>query len=370
MAAAAAGWGVGLVASVSGDQHTRRAVMVDLRPVSDGGRKAALTWSLRAHGRGCRHGMVGSTTSSRRRGVACSATFDSWRTSFGSQAATEFAEMRAQESTRPDRLFNDPYAAALVGDQDVVLPNSVDEAQWAYDAVATRFIDDQLQSLVCHADSILRQVVIIGPGFDTRPYRLPWPQGTVIFEIAPQDAAILARQLLKDAGVRMPKGRVLRTVILDTQRSDDSWQDSLLTAGYSGTRSSVWVLQGIRAFSNEGLQSVLSAASDLMASSSTLIGELPSVLLMPEMEDYLSSMWSDTSTPSEMLAENGFRADVRELSAVANELGRELPDDAQCSRCLFVATQQRLSEAEREVAWQEFERAEEQPDEDSFSDFV
>lgn len=26
-----------------------------------------------------------------------------------------------------------------------------------------------------------RQVVLLGDGMDTRPYRLPWPEGTLIF---------------------------------------------------------------------------------------------------------------------------------------------------------------------------------------------
>ena len=45
--------------------------------------------------------------------------------------------------------------------------------------VRTRFFDDFFP----RANSGVRQAVILASGLDTRPYRLPWPSGTVVYEI-------------------------------------------------------------------------------------------------------------------------------------------------------------------------------------------
>ncbi len=47
-------------------------------------------------------------------------------------------------------------------------------------AVRTRFFDDFF--LDAGAAGV-RQAVILASGLDSRPYRLPWPDGTVVYEI-------------------------------------------------------------------------------------------------------------------------------------------------------------------------------------------
>jgi methyltransferase (TIGR00027 family) len=47
-------------------------------------------------------------------------------------------------------------------------------------AVRTRFFDDFFLDA---PEAGVRQAVILASGLDSRAYRLPWPAGTVVFEI-------------------------------------------------------------------------------------------------------------------------------------------------------------------------------------------
>ncbi len=60
------------------------------------------------------------------------------------------------------------------------------------------------------------QVVLVGCGLDTRPFRLPWPSGTVVFLLAPADVHAAAAAVLP-ARPPMPRGCLLRRVSVDIQ---------------------------------------------------------------------------------------------------------------------------------------------------------
>ena len=104
------------------------------------------------------------------------------------QIALVMAAKRAIETEHPDRLFTDPWASRLAGDE---LPKL--KAKWRcqygdqyeaesrirsrFVAVRTRFFDEFLMGL----NRRCAQVVILGAGMDTRAYRLPWCAGTHVF---------------------------------------------------------------------------------------------------------------------------------------------------------------------------------------------
>ncbi len=44
------------------------------------------------------------------------------------------------------------------------------------------------------------QVVLVGDGLDTRPYRLPWPPGTLLFVVAPAEVHAAAEAALATPG--------------------------------------------------------------------------------------------------------------------------------------------------------------------------
>ena len=123
---------------------------------------------------------------------------DSWdlASSVGA-TATMVAAGRAMATKDPRGLINDPFADPLVravgldfftkmmdGELDFsLLPNSSpDRTQAIVDgmAVRTKYFDDYLLDAV---QAGVRQVVILASGLDSRAYRLPWPDGTMVYEI-------------------------------------------------------------------------------------------------------------------------------------------------------------------------------------------
>ena len=56
------------------------------------------------------------------------------------------------------------------------------------------FIDEQVMAATAVVNTARKQdynqVVLVGDGFDTRPFRLPWPAGTVIYMVAPGRGAV------------------------------------------------------------------------------------------------------------------------------------------------------------------------------------
>src|SRR3954447_21152784 len=97
-----------------------------------------------------------------------------------SKTALGVARIRAGESRRPDRLFDDPYAAAFVAampDAYADMASRSDEqraigaALAVHVAIRTRLYDDYLLDAV---DRGCRQVVLLAAGLDTRAFRLAW----------------------------------------------------------------------------------------------------------------------------------------------------------------------------------------------------
>jgi len=99
---------------------------------------------------------------------------------FTNDSAMMIAWERALESKRPDALFVDPLAEALAGTKGETLSAGFGNMSqmfgfedWAafhktWVAVRTRFIDDRVKECACG----FKQLVNLGAGMDTRPYRL------------------------------------------------------------------------------------------------------------------------------------------------------------------------------------------------------
>lgn len=128
---------------------------------------------------------------------------DSWdiATSVGATAVM-VALARAAETASADPLIRDEFAEPLVStpelagvreqvatwwtpepqDGDEEAADLVVDAQQMinYQAVRTHFFDAYFAEAVAAG---VRQVVILAAGLDSRAYRLPWPDGTVVYEI-------------------------------------------------------------------------------------------------------------------------------------------------------------------------------------------
>ncbi|MCB0948811.1 MAG: class I SAM-dependent methyltransferase [Mycobacterium sp.] len=168
--------------------------------------------------------------------------------------ATMVAAGRAMASAAPQSLIDDPFAAPLVRavgldffsamldgtlDLSQIPGGSPDRAQSMIDAMAvrTKYFDDYLMAATATG---IRQVVILASGLDARAYRLPWPDGTVVYEIDQPDVIAFKTQTLADLGARPTATR--RTVSIDLR---EDWPTALQRAGFDDSQPTAWLAEGL-----------------------------------------------------------------------------------------------------------------------------
>lgn len=148
------------------------------------------------------------------------------------------AAVRAHESRREDRLFHDPWAAALAGAEGQAwITGRGDTPALAAITIRARFFDDFLERVT--EQHGIRQVVLVAAGLDTRAYRLSWPDGTRVFELDQPDVLADKARILQAESARPTCER--QAVEADLGRA---WTESLLRAGFRRAEASCWLLEG------------------------------------------------------------------------------------------------------------------------------
>jgi methyltransferase (TIGR00027 family) len=148
------------------------------------------------------------------------------------------AAVRAHESQRADRLFDDPWAAALAGPEGERRFLQLEDAGGSI-IVRTRFFDEFLHQTIALSD--IRQLVMPACGLDTRAFRLSWPPDTCLFELD-QPAVLQYKEQILHAQQAIPRCQ-RRLVPVDL--TEASWPNSLLEAGYNPAQPSVWLVEGL-----------------------------------------------------------------------------------------------------------------------------
>jgi methyltransferase (TIGR00027 family) len=237
------------------------------------------------------------------------------------------AGVRAQESEREGRLFEDPWAAALAGE-----PGMGWVAQRTADRVVaivlrTRFFDDFLMRIT-HEHGI-RQVVLLAAGLDTRSYRLEWPAQTRLFELDQPEVLQHKADVLESAGVRVRCERQAIGVDLTA-----TWEAALLSRGFVPDQPSAWLLEGFLFYlSNDSVSSLLDRVSGLAAPGSWMGFDVINREVLSsewtrswvEMQASLGAPWIGTmDDPQAFLAERGWKATITQAGAPDANYGRWL----------------------------------------------
>ncbi|MGF2944831.1 class I SAM-dependent methyltransferase [Mycobacterium sp. Lab-001] len=180
---------------------------------------------------------------------------DSWDLSSGvGVTATMVAAGRAMATRDPRGLINDPFAEPLVravgvdfftmmmdGELDPAAFENASPArlQAMIDGMAlrTRYFDDYF---VAATAAGVRQAVILASGLDARAYRLPWPSGTVVYEIDQPEVIDFKSNAL--SGIGAEPTAVRRTVPMDL-RAD--WPAALTAAGLDTASPTAWLAEGL-----------------------------------------------------------------------------------------------------------------------------
>lgn len=204
------------------------------------------------------------------------------------------AALRSAESAREDRLYNDPYAAALVGDAGPALLAEIREATFPadvtrsvpstpdYNAIRTRFFDDFLQEAA--REEGMTQIVLAPSGVDSRSYRMEWPEHIRYFELDRPAVQDFKAERMRGAEPRAD----LRAVAVDL--TADDWETGLIDAGYDPKLPSTWLLEGLLYYLPEqDCRRLLGRVADLCTPGSRIGADMVNgaALTLPSMQALL-----------------------------------------------------------------------------------
>jgi methyltransferase (TIGR00027 family) len=104
-------------------------------------------------------------------------------------------------------------------------------------AVRTRHFDRLFTDA---AEAGVRQAVILATGLDARAYRLPWPDGTVVYELDQPEVIAFKSDTLAGLGAEPRADRC--PIAVDLR---DDWPKTLLDNGFDAKRSTAWIAEGL-----------------------------------------------------------------------------------------------------------------------------
>jgi methyltransferase (TIGR00027 family) len=168
--------------------------------------------------------------------------------------ATFVASGRAMATKDPRGLIDDPFAEPLVravgldfftkmmdGELDT---STIDNASPARKqamidgmAVRTKYFDDYF---IDATNDGVRQAVILASGLDARAYRLPWPAGTVVYEL--DQPQVIDFKTTTLAGIGAEPRTTRRTIPIDLRQD---WPAALKAAGLDLTAPTAWLAEGL-----------------------------------------------------------------------------------------------------------------------------
>ncbi len=233
------------------------------------------------------------------------------------------AAARALESGRADRLFDDPWAAALAGPAGAAWMEGRTPDSVAPMIIRTRYFDDFLQR-VTQQDGI-RQVVLLAAGLDTRAFRLVWPESTHWFEL--DQPAVL--QYKEEALAGAQPACIRRALPADLTQP---WQEILLQAGFEPQQPSAWLLEGFLFYlPDERIRAVLDGVNGLAAARSWLGCDVINSLVLTspwtrkwvEMQASLGAPWIGVmDDPPGFFAARGWKAALSQAGTSEANYGR------------------------------------------------
>ena len=263
--------------------------------------------------------------------------------------ATAVAASRAVASRGPDPLLDDPFAEPLVravgvdsfirivdGEAFNGDPVMNRKAMSEQIAVRTRFFDD---FFLAASEAGIRQAVILAAGLDTRGYRLPWPAGTVVFEVDQPQVIEFKTTTLDGLGALPTATR--RTVAIDLR---DDWPAALREAGFDPTRPTAWIAEGLLVYLPPDAQDrLLDNVTALSAPGSRLATEHMDMTSIPAdwtekldersrragSDIKLSELFysGDRNTARDYLSSHGWQVSTISTAEAFAANGFEVPDD-------------------------------------------
>jgi 3-hydroxy-9,10-secoandrosta-1,3,5(10)-triene-9,17-dione monooxygenase len=202
------------------------------------------------------------------------------------QTAIFVAWVRQMESRRPDALFRDPLAEAMLTTlaRDPVLADVAGVIEQThrsargfpeYFAVRTRFFDDEVRAAL---GAGIRQVVTLAAGLDGRTVRLDCPPGTRWYELDLPEMTALKESLIERSGLPLACER--RGVAADLT---GDWGAALRAAGFDPGQPTAWLIEGLLMYLDPAAGEALLAAVTRQSApgSRVLLEHLTAAMLGP-----------------------------------------------------------------------------------------
>jgi methyltransferase (TIGR00027 family) len=174
-----------------------------------------------------------------------------------------------QYQPRETRLFDDPVVQDLVGTPIRVMmqfagmrsftvkrTDAVAQGIYGVQVCRTRYIDDAVQAALSQG---IGQLVILGAGLDTRPYRLPGIERVQVFEVdLPAVQNDKKRKLQKHLG-RLPEYVTFIPIDLDVQ----PLKSALAGTAFDPSRAAAFIWEGVTQYiTEEAVRRTLSFAGE------------------------------------------------------------------------------------------------------------
>jgi methyltransferase (TIGR00027 family) len=245
---------------------------------------------------------------------------------------------RAVENRRADRLFEDPLAGALAGEDGFRLME-----QWRLPGAPrenptigprTRFYDDLVIDAVTHG---VGQVVLISAGMDTRAFRLALPAEVVVFELDLPELFAQKQAILEQEQAE-PR---CRRVVVAADLAEDDRPQALTAGGFDQAARTVFIVEGLSWYLTEEDNARLLDDLARLAASGSRLGidiisrdhlDSPASAPLFKLTAALGILWQfGTNDPTGFLAAHGWQAEVTDLDAFARRIGRwpplDIPED-------------------------------------------
>ncbi len=232
--------------------------------------------------------------------------------------ATMVAAARAMATRDPRGLINDPFAEPLVRAVGVDLFTKLMDGEIELDAienasparmqaisdgmaVRTKYFDDYFIQNMDATGAGVRQAVILASGLDSRAFRLPWPDGTVVYEL--DQPRVIESKTTTLAGIGAEPTTTRRTIAIDL-RGD--WPAALKAAGWDATAPTAWLAEGLLIYlPPEAQDRLFDNITGLSAPGSTIATEF-----VPGIIDFDASRVQDMSG---VFREHGVDIDMASL---------------------------------------------------------
>jgi methyltransferase (TIGR00027 family) len=290
---------------------------------------------------------------------------DSWdiTESVGS-TALGVAAARAAETESDNPLIQDPFARVFLeaagdgrwglvanpaltaelsdGDEDLRAHRQV---MIDFMAVRTAFFDEYFLNAV---ESGARQVVILAAGLDARAWRLPWPDGTTVFELDQPKVLEFKSTTLAQRGAHPTANLV--SVAVDLRQD---WPTALQQAGFDASLPSAWSAEGLLRYLPAQAQDLLLERVDALSPSGSWLAvnvpaesalnpdliarrrersqrfrDAASRVLDTEVPD-LDELWypEERTNVTDWLREHGWDASPTTMAELLARYGRNVPAD-------------------------------------------